>query len=62
MSSAAIFAGAAGNNLMAVGLVKMLTPDRLLSKRPGETAQIKCGDAFADGNRCAEPVLHRQSN
>lgn len=49
-------------NLMAVGLVKMLAPDRLLSKRPGETARFKCGDAFVGGSRCAEPVLRQQSN
>jgi len=36
LSSAAIVAGADGFNPTAVGLVKMLTPDRLLSKRPGE--------------------------
>ena len=47
---------------MAVGLVKMLTPGRLQNKRPGESAPIKCGGAFEDGSRCAEPVSHRQSN
>ncbi|MBG6072235.1 hypothetical protein IWX87_001996 [Polaromonas sp. CG_9.7] len=39
---------------MAVGLVKMLTPGRLLSKRPGETAQIRYDGVFEDGSRYVE--------
>ena len=41
---------------MAVGLVKMLTPDRLSSKRSGGTTRIKYGGVFVDGSRCAELV------
>ncbi len=47
---------------MAVGLVKMLTPGHLLSKRPGETTRFKYGGAFVGGNRCAERESHQQSN
>ena len=47
---------------MAVGLVKMLAPGRLQSKRPGKLTRIKYGGAFEGGSHCAEPVSRQQSN